>query len=245
MLNATVDQSIRLSIIAMIPIAGDTLSYTPSQCTGRYDNDAQLRTDFLGHPRLKQIGSHSRLPYAFTDQRGLFAEQTYTLSVTNNTIPVANAGSDQTVYANETVTLDGSKSSDADGDPLTFQWSFSAKPTGSSATLSDSTVVNPTFVADKPGTYELQLIVNDGKVDSILDVVTISTENSTPVADAGPDQTVYVTQTVTLDGTKSSDVDGNSLTFQWTFSALPTGSAASLSDPTAVKPTFIADKPGT
>lgn len=37
-----------------------------------------------------------------------------------NTRPVANAGPDQTVVVGTTVQLDGSKSSDADGDPLTF-----------------------------------------------------------------------------------------------------------------------------
>jgi len=35
-----------------------------------------------------------------------------------------------------------------------------------------------------------QLIVNDGKVDSAPDTVVITTENSAPVANAGPDQTV-------------------------------------------------------
>jgi len=42
------------------------------------------------------------------------------------------------------------------------------------AALSNSTLVNPTFVADVTGTYVIQLIVNDGTVDSGTDTVTIT-----------------------------------------------------------------------
>ena len=66
-----------------------------------------------------------------------------------------------------------------------------------------------------------------------------------PNADAGPDQTVRVGETVTLDGRGSSDVDGDLLTFSWSFIAVPDGSTANLSNPTAVNPTFTADLVGT
>ena len=101
-----------------------------------------------------------------------------------------------------------------------------------------------TFVADVAGAYVAQLIVNDGKVNSAPDTVTISTQNSTPVANAGPAQTVLVGQTVTLDGSKSSDVDGDPLTYLWALITKPAGSTAALSNPTAVHPTFVADVAG-
>ena len=157
---------------------------------------------------------------------------------------MAGAGPDQSVFVTNTVTLDGSGSTDVDGDSLTFSWTFTSSPAGSTATLSDPTIVDPTFVADVSGTYVAQLLVNDGTVDSAPDTVTITTDNTAPVADAGPDQTVLVTDTVTLDGSGSTDVDGDSLTFSWSLSP-PATSLAVLDDPAAVMPTFVVDLPGT
>lgn len=91
-----------------------------------------------------------------------------------NSPPGTNAGPDQAISEGDMVTLDGSTSSDPDSDPLTFAWSFSSKPAGSQASLSDPTTVNPTFVADLPGIYEIQLIVSDGYEFSSADVVQIT-----------------------------------------------------------------------
>ncbi len=164
---------------------------------------------------------------------------------TENSPPVADAGPDQTVFVTDTVTLDGSASSDVDGDPLTFAWTLAGVPQGSSATLFDPTAVNPSFDVDLPGSYVAELVVNDGTVDSNPDTITVDTENSPPVADAGPDQTVFVTDTVMLDGSASSDVDGDLLSFDWSLVSTPAGSFATIGDPASVMPTFEADLPGT
>ncbi|MGH9387269.1 MAG: PKD domain-containing protein [Vicinamibacterales bacterium] len=161
-----------------------------------------------------------------------------------NRAPVANAGSDQTVTLGALVTLNGSASSDPDSNPLTFTWSFVARPAASAAVLSDATAVMPTFTADAAGTYELRLVVNDGQLDSAPDTVLISTSNSRPTANAGPDQTLAVGSLAHLDASASSDPDGDSLTFQWSFDSKPAASAATLSDPSAINPTFAIDAPG-
>ncbi len=164
---------------------------------------------------------------------------------TQNSAPLANAGPDQTESVGSSVQLDGSGSSDVDGDALHYSWSFVSKPAGSSAVLSDLAAVNSTFVIDRSGNYILQLIVNDGVIDSVADAVSITTQNSSPVANAGADQSVGVGNVVQLDGSGSTDVDGDSLTYSWSFTSIPQGSSASLSTPTSVNPTFPVDLPGT
>ena len=91
----------------------------------------------------------------------------------NNTAPVANAGSDQSVFNNSTVTLSGELSSDAEGDTLSYSWSFSSVPNDSVATLSNETDIAPTFVADAVGSYVINLIVDDSQLNSEVDSVEI------------------------------------------------------------------------
>jgi len=168
---------------------------------------------------------------------------TVTIS-TVNSAPVANAGTDQTALVTQTVTLNGGASSDVDGDPLTFVWAFVSRPAGSAAVLSGAGGVQPAFVVDRPGLYQVRLVVNDGALSSADDIVEVQTINSAPVANAGADQSAYVGQTVTLDGGGSTDVDGNALSYVWALTSRPAGSAASISDPTAVQPSFGLDRAG-
>jgi hypothetical protein len=160
---------------------------------------------------------------------------------TVNSAPVANAGPDQSAVVGQSVHLDGSGSSDVDGNSLTYQWSFTSVPPSSTVALSDPAAVQPTFVVDKPGTYVVQLLVNDGSVSSAPDTVTISTINSKPVANAGADQEAHVGATVQLDGSGSTDADGDTLTYQWSLASAPAGSSATLTNATTVQATFVPD----
>lgn len=95
-----------------------------------------------------------------------------------NTRPVANAGPDQSVATGDTVTLDGSGSTDQEGAALTYSWTFAQKPDGSSAALLDPTSATPEFVADVAGEYVLTLEVSDGLLTSLPDSVTITATDS-------------------------------------------------------------------
>jgi len=94
---------------------------------------------------------------------------------------VANAGPDQTVNIGALVHLTGSGSTDPNGFPLTYSWSLTTRPSGSTAVLSSATAVNPTFVADVAGTYVARLIVNNGFSSSAPDTVTVTAGGTTPV----------------------------------------------------------------
>lgn len=63
-------------------------------------------------------------------------------------MPQAHAGFDQTVAIGATVVLNGTRSTDADGNEITQSWSITSKPGGSAASLSSTTVMRPSFAAD-------------------------------------------------------------------------------------------------
>jgi hypothetical protein len=164
--------------------------------------------------------------------------------VTANTPPVANAGPDQSVRTGTRVTLDATGSTDADGDPLTYRWTLTSRPTGSTAALSSSTAARPTFTVDRGGTYLFTLVVNDGRADSAPVQMRVSTVNGAPIANAGPSRTVPRGSVVVLDGSASSDPDFDALGFSWSVFGRPTGSTAALLNPTTMNPTITLDRPG-
>lgn len=109
-----------------------------------------------------------------------------------NCAPVAEAGGSQSVTIGTVVTLDGSGSSDVNGDSLAYNWSFTSKPASSSAALSNSAAVKPAFTADAAGTYTISLVVNDGKADSESDTVNITaTSAATAVSFASSIQPIF------------------------------------------------------
>ncbi|MCX8103363.1 MAG: S8 family serine peptidase [Candidatus Bipolaricaulota bacterium] len=110
-----------------------------------------------------------------------------------NRPPVANAGPDQTVTVGAVVQLDGSSSSDPDGDRLSYSWRFVGLPTGSQATLSDPRIVNPTFVADLPGEYLIELTVDDGKGERASDHVRVTATLPAVLRTLAVTQVLFVT----------------------------------------------------
>ncbi len=91
-----------------------------------------------------------------------------------NIAPVAHAGPDQGASTGSLVTLDGTGSTDANGDTLTFSWTLIQRPPNSVAVLSDTSSAEPSFLADVDGDYEASLIVSDGALASTADTVVIS-----------------------------------------------------------------------
>jgi len=224
---------------------GDRLTYHWSLTTRPAGSAAQLSHDTDVRPTILVDVPGTYVAQLIVND-GTVDSAADTVSVsTLNSVPVADAGSDQAVVVLTQVTLDGSASRDADGDPLTYRWTLSSRPATSTTTLVGETDVRPTVIVDVPGTYVVQLRVNDGHTDSPPDTVVISTQNSAPVADAGADQTAVIGSTVTLDGSASHDVDGDELTYRWTLTSQPAGSAAALQGESAVRPTIEIDVPGT
>jgi PKD domain len=165
----------------------------------------------------------------------------------SNAAPTVRPGGNQNVVAGATVQLDGTASTDPDGNPLTYRWTLLAKPAGSSAALTATNAARPSFVADLIGTYTAALVVNDGALDSTTGLVTVTAGlgNVAPVARFGVDQTTIPGATVHVDGSASSDANGDALTYRWAFVTRPAGSTAALAEPTADSTRFVPDLVGT
>ena len=249
--NAGANQNVVLGPVTLDGSAssdanGDAITYKwtllnkPSASTATLTGDTSAKPTFTAD----RAGIYV---FGLVVNDGKLSSAPVTVSITAaaaNVAPVANAGTNQSVVLG-TITLDGSTSSDANGDIITYKWSLISKPTSSTASLTGDTTAKPTFVADRAGIYVASLVVNDGKLDSTVVTTTVTTAsaNVAPVASAGTVQSVALGP-VTLDGSGSTDANGDTLTYSWTLLARPIGSAAALNDITSAKPTFTADLVG-
>ncbi len=166
-----------------------------------------------------------------------------TVSITvvkQNNAPVADAGDDITTYVGSQVALDASSSYDSDGDALTYTW---IQASGATAVLAGAKTASPSFTPTTSGVIGFTVIVSDGQVTSRDSVqVTVNNVNNVPVAEAGSDQTVQIGTTVTLNGSSSTDADGDSLSYTWSQTS---GTNVSLSSPSSAATTFVPTAAGT
>lgn len=180
------------------------------------------------------------------------SSDTVDITVRNvNGAPEAHAGSAQKVKELRLVTLDGTMSFDPDSDQIGYAWTQIDGPT---VTLNGANMATPTFQAPDlsggvtgPVVLSFQLTVFDGTCATCLsssDTVTVTIEqiNHAPTANAGDDQTKNEASVVMLDGTASSDSDGDPIIhYAWSQVSGPT---VNLSDPASATPTFTAPATG-
>ncbi|MBI5525497.1 MAG: hypothetical protein HY897_04120 [Deltaproteobacteria bacterium] len=222
-------------------IDGDALTYEWVQTSG---GAVKLTDASIAVPMFVAPASEGVLKFELLVHDGkAFGEPDETVITvkdnTGNAAPTADAGVDLEVPPGARVALSGAGSSDPDlGDTLAYQW---AQTEGTPVVLSGADTVTPVFTAPgSDGDLTFSLTVNDGKVIGKPDSVVVrvrSGTNHVPEAFAGPDQVVDVGALVELDGSASTDADGDGLTFQWIQLS---GSAAALDDPGAPKPKFSA-----
>ncbi len=163
---------------------------------------------------------------------------------TANTPPVANAGPDQTLPVGSVVLLEGAGSRDPDDGNLTYQWQFDAQPDAGTTVLREAETPRPSFQIAEPGEYALSLTVTDAMGAVSRDYLTVSTNNSRPIARVRVDGPALVGEPVALSAADSSDIDQQALNFRWDLLYAPPGSAASLTHASATTPTFMPDMAG-
>ncbi len=147
------------------------------------------------------------------------------------------------------------QSLDEDGDPT----NGITIPAGAAAQADTAINFDVTPSAFSANTVVLKLVANSGSSQktlvaeaaakthfrNTLNGTTTGTKiNLAPVAKAKATQNVVVGNSVALDGSASADANGDALTYAWTLTSKPAGSAAVLSQSTVAKPSFTADVAG-
>ncbi|MBE3101189.1 MAG: PKD domain-containing protein, partial [Firmicutes bacterium] len=136
------------------------------------------------------------------------------IKVTINSNPTADAGGPYTGKVDQIITFDGSKSTDSDGTISEYSWDF-----GDTSTI--ATGQKPTHAFSAAGTYNIKLIVKDDKGALSTESVALATieaeANLAPTADAGGPYTDKVGQSITFDGSASTDSDGTIAEYSWNF----------------------------
>ena len=134
-----------------------------------------------------------------------------------NPPPIADANGPYNGTEDVPLTFNGSGSSDPENDSLTYKWNFGDGVTG--------TGVIPNHTYTSGGTYTVTLTVNDGKVNSLPNTtIAIITEiNDAPVANPNGPYNGTEDVPLTFDGSKSSDLDNDNLTYLWNFGDGNTG----------------------
>jgi len=142
-----------------------------------------------------------------------------------NQPPIAIAGPDQSVtLPTDSISLDGSASSDPDGTISEWLWTKISGP--ASYNIGNAAVAKTIVRNLDTGVYRFELKVTDnGRLiakDTLQIMVDDPDINQPPVADAGPDQTITLPiSTTSLDGSGSTDPDNNIASYSWTKIAGP------------------------
>lgn len=151
-------------------------------------------------------GSHT-VVLTVTDDDGATSSTDTTVSVSNSS-PVASITCDDPKLTGETITCDASGSSDPDGDSLSYTWSedFSGTGATSSRSFSDN------------GTYTATVTVSDGQGGSSTVSASVEVHNRPPTASfTYSPSSPSVGETVSFDGSDSSDPDGSIVSYSWDF----------------------------
>lgn len=174
-----------------------------------------------------------------TDSRGATATATAAITVTAmpaNKPPVARIIAPTAALPNAPITLDGTTSTDEDGQIVSYEWTL-----GAGGPTTRGIQVSHTFVA--PGSYDVVLEVTDDRGARSTATHTIDVgmpmANLPPVANAGLDQTVGVGAAVMLDGSASFDPDGSITSYVWSFGDGGTGNGATVMHTYNIESSFV------
>ncbi len=146
------------------------------------------------------------------DEDERLSGQTFTTAVTvyENLTPTADANGPYSVDEGATVLLDGSGSSDPNGDPLSYEWDLDNNG------AFDATGVETPYVGVDDGTYTLALRVSDSLLEDTA-TTTVAVSNVAPAVEAGADLSAVEGQSVGFNGSFDDPGTLDTHNIHWAF----------------------------
>ncbi|PWB63199.1 MAG: hypothetical protein C3F16_05490 [Betaproteobacteria bacterium] len=160
----------------------------------------------------------------------------------DTTPPTAVLDGPSTGTLGSPIALSGARSSDVGGTVASYAWSAVTRPAGAAAFASPVTSSSPSFsfTPDRVGLWVVQLVVTDSSgnasTPALLSITVPDTIAPTAVLD-GP-TTASAGSVVALSGSRSSDVGGTVVSYQWTATTRPGRALAFPSPVTTTTPSF-------
>jgi len=237
-------------------VVGYLLYYKIGECGGEYDGtgadagDSPIDVGNVTEFTVTGLMANQTYCFAVSAYNDKGAESAYSdpirfyTSGSGASLPVAEAGPDQTVGEGVEVLLDAVNSWNPDGRAVTFQW---AQTLGTSVALQDAQTDLARFETPDLGggsealVFQLTVTDQDGQRSTDTVIINVTGANSAPIADAGPDQTVSGSEQVSLDAGDSFDSDGTIESYRWVQTG---GPAVSLANASSNMPSFVAPDTG-
>ena len=190
------------------------------------------------------------------------------IEAVKNTAPVAQIKLDSpSIVLDDSVTISGTSSHDAEGDALTYQWNIKTAA-GNAISLEDNTTDTLVFTPDNFGTYNITLTVRDKEYisEKVTSTITVEpNEQSYPIAiisgdliietlinddsshDSEFEMVTKIGKVAKFSAENSTAADGQKLSYQWEIvyqPAVPTVSNSVIGDATKIKAYLIPDTTG-
>lgn len=187
-----------------------------------------------------------------TDSEGLSSARPHiskTIVVDPNQAPIAAFSAPSTANVNTQVQLLGTASTDPESHyPLSYEWQV-ASTDNANYPLNGASAETADFSPAQPGQYAVFLTVRDayGKASSTTTKIIDIKENQQPIALIEPVPTPQVGDTVTLDGSASSDPDSDAITYRWwayTWPNQAVGNEPQIVDKNTAMPSFTISSAG-
>jgi chitinase len=141
---------------------GDPLSYAWTVVSRPSGSEATLVDPTTATPSLTTDLPGTYQVRLVVEARGVASAPDLVVVTATNQAPLATAGADVHVTVGTVVSFDAAASMDPDGERLTFSWTVSGRPIGSSAALVSTDQASTTFTPDVAGAYGITVSVSDG-----------------------------------------------------------------------------------